>query len=190
MLPDQIAHEFEVPAGVLVGPEARRQDLAGGVVDDQVQGQHGVVVAQPAMLAALDLDQHPLPGHALASYPVARRTPPPRALDTGRGQDAPQGLPGDPDPFAFVEQPGQVAVVGVRTAVPGRLENPGGDIFGGCVARATAAVAVGQGAGAALAVGGQQSPELAPADSRERCRRTGIDLVAKVAVKDLAPCAG
>ncbi len=74
VVPSQIAEQFEVATGVFIGSKSRRQDLAGGIVDRQVQGELGMIVAQPAMVAAVDLDQHPLPGHALSSYPVAGRT--------------------------------------------------------------------------------------------------------------------
>ena len=132
---DQSTHEFEVAAGVLVGPEVRRQYLAGRIVNGQVQVELGIVITQPAVVTAVDLGQHALPGHAFPPYPVPGWTPPPRALDAGRGQDPPQGLAADPDRLALCEQLGKVGVVGVRVAVPGQLDHPGGNVCGNRVAR-------------------------------------------------------
>ena len=81
-------------------------------------------------------------------------------------------------------------MIGVRVAVPRQVYDHGGRRFRSGIARSAAAVAVGQRLCTALAVGGQQTPELARADAEQRCRLLGIDLVAEEAIKNLAPCAG
>ena len=83
-----------------------------------------------------------------------------------------------------------MGVIGIRVAVSGQFDHSGGDFRGSGIARSAAAVAVGQGFFAALAVGGQQSPELSPAHTQQGYRLAGIDLAVLVAIKNLAPCAG
>ena len=102
--------------------------------------------------------------------------------DSGGGKDPTQGLATDLYPFAFFQQLGKVGVVGVRITVPGQFDHSGGDFLGSGIARSAPAVAVGQGFFAALAVRGQQTPELSPAHTQQGYRLAGIDLAVLVAI--------
>ena len=64
------------------------------------------------MFTAVDLDQHPLLGHALAPEPVLLGAAAPRAADAGLDQDAAHRGPAQVDPLPLPEQLGEVAVVG------------------------------------------------------------------------------
>ncbi len=86
------------------------------------------------------------------------------------------------NPFAFLQQLDKVGVIGVRVAVPRQVYDHGGRRFRSGIARSAAAVAVGQRLCTALAVGGQQAPELAPAHPQQGYRLPGIDLPVQVAI--------
>ena len=66
--PDYPIHQQEVAPGVLLGSEESIGHRAGGVVHCQQQYESGTSVLQPAMMAAVDLQQHALLGHTLPAY--------------------------------------------------------------------------------------------------------------------------
>ena len=72
---DQALHQGEIAAVILLGTEHRVDHGACGVVHRQEQGELRTVIAQPRVMAAVHLDQHPFSGQALAAHPVLGRTP-------------------------------------------------------------------------------------------------------------------
>ena len=63
-----LLHEQEVAAGVLDGSEQRVHDGARGVVDGEQQGEARAALLEPGVVAAVELEQHPRPWHALAPH--------------------------------------------------------------------------------------------------------------------------
>ena len=76
---DHLLHEQELAAGILGVAEQRVRDRACGVVDDEQQGEARTSLLEPGVVAAVDLEQHPRPWHALAPHAVLWRATPPRA---------------------------------------------------------------------------------------------------------------
>ena len=72
-LTDQALQEHQVAAGVLAGAEDGLSHGDGGVVHGYEQRQLWSPVLQPGMVAAVDLHQHTLLGHAPASEVVLLR---------------------------------------------------------------------------------------------------------------------
>ena len=157
---DQSLHQDEVAPGVLLGTEQRGGHRAGGVVHRQQQGELGTVIAQPPVVAAVDLHQHPFLGHSLSPYPVLGWTPFARAGDAGPGQDAPHGRPAEVDALLVPEQLGEVGVVGPGVGGAGQLDHRGCRIVSNSVAGSAASVPVGQCGGVLLAIGRQNSPGM------------------------------
>ena len=54
-----------------------------GIVHPGQQRERRRLVPEPRVMTAVHLDQHALPGHALAAHPVLGRTPSPRTAQTG-----------------------------------------------------------------------------------------------------------
>ena len=98
-LPEQL----EVALGILLLPEAGPGDQAGGVIDAADQGEVGSSTLQPVVTAAVDLEQHALPGIAVPPLPVPGRPPVPDAGHAGGGEDPVHGGPGEHD--AVVPRP-------------------------------------------------------------------------------------
>ena len=65
--------------GVFFGTEHSIGRGAGGAAQRQQQGDLGTVIAQPPVVTAVDLHQHPSLGHPLQPHPVLGRTPATRA---------------------------------------------------------------------------------------------------------------
>ena len=96
---------------------------AGGVVHGDEQRQLRSPVLQPGMMAAVDLHQHALLGHAPVPEPVLLGAAAARTAQTGLGQDAAHRGTAQVDALAFPQQFGQVSVVCSRVAVTGQLIN-------------------------------------------------------------------
>ena len=94
----------EVVVGILLLAEEGVDHRTGGIVHREQYRELGTVIAQPPVIAAVQLDQHALPGHALAAYPVLGRTPSPGTAQTGVDQDAPEGGPADVDALSLAQQ--------------------------------------------------------------------------------------
>ena len=102
----QALEQPEVVVGILLLAEEGDDHRTGGIVHRGQYRELGTVIAQLPVIAAVHLDQHSLPRHALAAHPVLGRTPSPQTAQTGIDQDAPQGGPADVDAVALA-QPGQ-----------------------------------------------------------------------------------
>ena len=78
---DQAAHEQEVAPGILLLGEQGAGHGTGGIVHCQQQRKPGTFLTQPLVVAAVDLQEHPLLGHTPAAYPVLLRPTAARAAD-------------------------------------------------------------------------------------------------------------
>ena len=106
----QTVDQQEVVATVFLTAEEGVNYCSGGIVHGDQQRKRRCLVPQPWVMTAIHLDQHALPWHALAAYPVLGRTPSPRAGESGVDQDAPQGGPADVDAVALAEQLAEMGV--------------------------------------------------------------------------------
>ena len=119
-------------------------DGARGVVDGEQQGEARAALLEPGVMAAVDLEQHPRPWHALAPHAVPWRAAPPRAGHAGPRQDAPHRGAAEYEVLVLLEQLGEVGVVGARVARGGEAHDGSRHGFGHGVVGAAAAVAVGE----------------------------------------------
>ena len=69
--------------GVLLLAEEGVDHRAGGIVHCDQQRERWHPVPQPRVMTAVHLDQHSLPGHSLAAYPVLWLAPAPRTAQPG-----------------------------------------------------------------------------------------------------------
>ena len=145
-------------------------DGARGVVDGEQQGEARAALLEPGVMAAVDLEQHPRPWHALAPHAVPWRAAPPRAGHAGPRQDAPHRGAAEYEVLVLLEQLGEVGVVGARVARGGEARDGSRDGLGDGVVGAPVAVAVGERLGTELPVGGQE-PAGTPAP-RTSCRQS------------------
>ena len=91
-------------------------DGARGVVDGEQQGEARAALLEPGVVAAVELEQHPRPWHALAPHAVLWRAAPPRAGHAGPRQDAPHRGAAEGEVLVLLQQLGEVGVVGARVA--------------------------------------------------------------------------
>ena len=102
--PYQSLHQPEIAEAVLLLAEQGVDHAAGGVIHGEEQRELRPVLAQPTVMAAVQLDQHAFLGHPLAAHPVLGRAPSSRTVQARVDQDAPQGGPAHVDALAFTEQ--------------------------------------------------------------------------------------
>ena len=163
-------------------------DGARGVVDGEQQGEARAALLEPGVMAAVDLEQHPRPWHALAPHAVLWRAAPPRAGHAGPRQDAPHRGAAEGEVLVLLEQLGEVGVVGARVARGGEAHNGSRDGLGDGVARAPVAIAVGERPRAELPVGGQEPAGVAFAEVHQLSRLPDRDLLGEDAVEYVEPC--
>ena len=162
-------------------------DGARGVVDGEQQGEARAALLEPGVMAAVDLEQHPRPWHALAPHAVLWRAAPPRAGHAGPHHDAPHRGAAEDEVLVLLEQLGEVGVVGARVARGGSRDGSR-DGLGDGVVGAAAAVAVGEGLGAELPVCGDEPADVAFAEVHQLSRLPDRDLLGEDAVEYMEPC--
>ena len=140
---------------VLLIAEPGVDHTAGGVVHRQQQREWRAVFAQAPVITGVRLDQHAVPRHALATYPVLGRTPSPRTAHSGLREEASQGGPANVDSFPFPQQLVEMGVVGSHASGLGQVRHVGDHCLGCGIGWLAARVAVGQGGGSALLVSRQ-----------------------------------
>jgi hypothetical protein len=101
----------EVAGGILRDAERPAGHSARRVVDRAHERRERKVGPEPAMAAAIGLEEHALADHPLAPAAVAWRPTGADRADRGLGEDPPEGALGDDEPVALGEQLGQVRVV-------------------------------------------------------------------------------
>ena len=119
---------------------------------------------QPGMVAAVDLQQHPLLGQSFPPDPVFGRTMPPGAGQTEAAQETTYRLAAQVNALPFRQHLGEVAVVEAGVSFTGQNHHYGGGGLGKCVAGLAAPVAVDQCGRPLPPVGRQDSPDLAFTD--------------------------
>ena len=122
---DQLPHQQEVVAGVLLLAEQGVDHGAGGVVDGQQQCEGRTIVSKPPVVAAVHLHQHALAGHPLPADTVPGRPTAARALQAGGHQYAPQCGSTDLYALAFPEQLAQMSVIGIGVAALSKAQHFG-----------------------------------------------------------------
>ena len=147
--------------GVLLLAEEGVDHRAGGIVHRDQQRERRRLVPQPRVMAAVHLDQHALPGHALAAHPALGRPPAPRTAQSGVDRNTPQGGPANVDALPFAQQLAEMGVV--DPCVPGasQVNHIGRQGMGSCVGRPAAPRSVGPGGGSLLPVSRQDAPGYA-----------------------------
>ena len=106
-------------------------------------------------MAAVQLHQHPRLGHPLASETVLRRVPTAGTTVARLGQNAPHRGSAEVNALPLTQQLGEVGVVGALVALRRQFHHGGSLGRRDGVVGTAAAVAVGQGGDAMLAVGRQ-----------------------------------
>ena len=137
------------------------------------------------MIAAVELDQHALPGHPLPANPVLGRASAPRTLQSGVHQDPPQGGPADDDAVAFGKQFAEMGVVGTCASGTTQVDHVSHHSIGCGVGRPAAPVTMGESSCASLLVGCQDAPGLALADAHEFSRLVQGNVLREKAVENL-----
>ena len=84
----QALDQQEVAVGLLLLAEEGVDHGTGGIIYRDQQRERRYPVPQPWVMAAVHLDQHALPWHSLAAYPVLWLAPAPRTAQPGVDQDA------------------------------------------------------------------------------------------------------
>ena len=123
MFSDQAAHEQEVAPGILLFGEPGAGHGTGGIVHCQQQRKPGTFLTQPLVVAAVDLQEHPLLGHTPAAYPVLLRAAAARAADASPDQNAAHGGTAQINTFLISQEFGEVSVVCSRVVSAGQFHH-------------------------------------------------------------------
>lgn len=107
----RLSERREVPDGVLGRPERAAGHRAGGVVDAGHERRERELRSEPAMAAAVGLEELALARHPLAPAAVPWRAASPGRTNGRLGQDPPERARGDGKALALGQQLGQVRVV-------------------------------------------------------------------------------
>ena len=151
----------EVAGSVLGRAERGAGEAAGRVVDDADQRGLRVIVAEPAMAAAIGLDHLALAGHPLAPGSMARRAPRPDRCDRSLGQDPAQRPLGHDQPLTVGEELGEVGPVDARVGRRREFDQPVPQLVTRPMGRRPPAVAVDQARGTIGPIAIEQPMDLA-----------------------------
>ena len=139
-------------------------------------------------LAAVDLHQHALLGHAPAPETVLLGAAAARTADAGLDQNPAHRGTAQVDALALPQQLGEVAVVCPGVAVAGQLHHGSGGRLRDGVVRSSAPVPMGQCGGTVPAVSGEETLGVAFADSHDLGSLGDGKLVFQNTVEYLNPC--
>ena len=159
--PEQSLQQQEVTAGILMIAEEGVDHVARGIVHREQDRELRSVLAQPPVITAIHLDQHPLPGHPLPAHPVLGRAPAPRTAEPGVHQDTPQRGPAHVEALAFTEQLREMGVVGSLVHRASQVNHPVPGRLGNTVGRPAATVAMSKRCSAVFSVIRQYAPGVA-----------------------------
>ncbi len=160
MFSDQAAHEQEVAPSILLFGEQDVGHGTGSIVHCQQQRRPGTFLPEPVVMAAVDLQEHPLLVHAPAAHPVLLRAAA-RAADASPEQDAAHGGTAQINTFLFSQQFGEVSMVCSRVVSAGQWHHFCRLGLRDSVVGPSAPVAMGQRGGSVLLVGIQEPPSMA-----------------------------
>lgn len=164
----------EVSHGIFFVPKDRGRHFAGGVVDGATEGQAGPAAFEPVMLAGVELEEEPFLRHALAPSAMATGTARAGAGQAGGDQPAMDRPVGRWQPMVLGQGLGEVLVIEAGIGGPGQAQDPLLESAGEAIVRWPTAIAVGQGAGAVPAKGGQQAARVTQREAQQprRIRRS------------------
>ena len=165
--PDDLLQQQEVAARVLDGAEEGVHGCAGRIVNGEQEGEARASLLEPGVVAAVDLEQHPLAGHPLTPDTVLGRPAPAGTRDAGPRQDPADGPTAHVQALVLPEQLGEVGVIRSRVAGGGEAHHGRGDVGRDGVVRTAPAVAVLQRRGSARTVGGEEPPRVSLADAQD-----------------------
>ncbi len=146
-------HQQEVAPGVLLRSEESIGHRPGGIVHRQQQDESGSSILQPAVMAAVDLQQHALLGHPFPSDPVLGRTMLPGAGQAMAVEKAAYRLTAQVNTLPIRQHFGEVAVIESGVLLAGQNHRGGSDILGDRIAGLATPVAVDQCGGPVPPVG-------------------------------------
>ena len=171
--------------GVLLLAEEGVDHRAGGIVHRDQQRERRRLVAQPRVMAAVHLDQHALPGQALAAHPAPGRPPAPRTAQSGVDRNTPQGGPANVDALPFAQQLAEMGVVGPCVPGASQVNHSSCNGLGRRVGGPAAPMTVGQGGCASFPASLQEAPGMAFTDTHQRSGLIQRHMIRKQAVQNL-----
>ena len=186
--PDDLLQQQEVAARVLDGAEEGVHGCAGRIVDGEQQGEARAALLEPGVMAAVDLQQHPLAGHPLTPDTVLGGPAAAGTRDAGPRQDPAHRPTAHVQTLVLPEQLGEVSVVRSRVAGAGEAHHGRGDDGRDGVVRTAPAVAVLQRRGSARAVGGEEPPRVSLADAQDLGGLRGLQISGHHPVQYVASC--
>lgn len=181
----RLGERGEVADRVLLGAERPAGHPPGRVVDPGHEGGEQPVRTEPAMFAAVDLEEHPLAWHPLPAAPMVRRAAGPGRPDRGLSEDPPEGPLGDVEALALGEELGEVGVVDPGIGRRGELEDPVADDVRDAVGLGPLTVAVDQAGRAVDAIAPEQAADLADRQVQDPGRLLGRQSPGQDMVEDV-----
>ena len=186
--PDDLLQQQEVAARVLDGAEEGVHGCAGRIVNGEQEGEARAALLEPGVVAAVDLEQHPLAGHPLTPDTVLGRPAPAGTRDAGPRQDPADGPTAHVQALVLPEQLGEVGVIRSRVAGAGEAHHGRGDVGRDGVVRVAPPVAVLQRRRSARAVGGEESPRVSLAHAQDLGGLRGPQISGHHPVEYVASC--
>lgn len=91
----ELAEDVEIASGRFLLVEPPGEELARSIIDRCMEDEARSAIFEPGMMAAIELDEHPFLGHALAARAMLRRTAATWTGEAGLVQEATDGLARD-----------------------------------------------------------------------------------------------
>lgn len=167
MVIEHMAEDVEVAEQVLMEAEVKAEDLAGGVVDDTVEGEYWTLVSEPGIGAGVTLAEEAFLGHTGTATTAARGLVGMGVDEPCAIQDAADSAWGEVDIMVLCEQFGDVLATGATKRACYQRNHLVSDIFRNGMAGFTPPVLVGQEGVALILDSFLQAFDLAFADAQE-----------------------
>lgn len=164
---DEAAEKQEIAMGVFLRAKDPGEDFAGGVIDGGEKHEPGPAIFEPGMVAAVQLDEEPGLGHALAAATMAGRAARARTADAGGTQQALHGLAGHPDALTVREEFGELVIIHTGVEGPRETQDAGADFLSEPAWGRPTAVAMGKGRRALLFEPSSEPPNVSWRQSQE-----------------------
>lgn len=167
MSQDELTKQEEITSGIFAFTEDGAEDRPGGIVDGVQEDEGGAAVLEPAVVAAVHLDEqagapHPLPALAVLRWATALRTP-----QASRAQDAVDSGVGKDDRLVLGEELGEMFVVDARVDRSGEFDDPGPDGRAHAAGRRPASVSMDKGLRPTATIGLPEPPKVADGETDE-----------------------
>ena len=181
----QALQQQEVAAAVFLIAEESVDHGASGIINGEEQRELRPVLAQPAVMTAVQLYQNSLPGPALTTYPVLGLASSSWTVQTGVDQDTSQGGTADVDALAFAQQLSEISMVGSLVYRSSQMHHPAPGRFGDSVDQLVSPEAVSQGCSSILPVSLQHAPGVARGNAHDFSRLVQGNVLCEQAVENL-----